>query len=95
MKPKQKSGEDKITTLRTSSEPPLHWKNHFHENPLSSRIYADLEADNEKNKSSIGNKTTIIDKQNPIFNGYHEESELEDVSKSGFYESPLGYNIVD
>ena len=41
------------------------------------RIYAYLEADNEKNYSSIVNKTTNIYEQNPIFNGYHIESELE------------------
>ena len=27
-------------------------------------------------------------------NGYHIESELNDTLKSGYYESPLGYNIV-
>ena len=49
-----------ITTIRTSSEPLLHWKNLFHTNLLYFRVYADFEADNEKGKSSIGNKTTNI-----------------------------------
>ena len=84
-----------ITTIRISNESHLHWKNHFHKNPLYFRIYADLEADNEKHNSSIGNKTTNIYKQNPTLNGYHIESELEGISKSGYHKSPLGYNNVD
>ena len=38
-------------------------------------IYEDFEADNEKLKSGIGNKTTNFYKQNPVLNGYHIESE--------------------
>ena len=59
-KHKQKCGEDNITTLKTSTESHVHWKKHFHKNPLYFRIYADFEADNEKGNSSIGNKTTNI-----------------------------------
>ena len=70
-------------------------KKHFHKNPLYFRIYADFEADNEKDNSKIGNKTTNIYKQNPVLNGYYIISELEDVLKSGYYESPLGYDNVD
>ena len=81
MKHKQKCGEDNITTTRTSSESYLHWKNQFHKNPFYFRIYADFEADNEKNNSSIGKITTHIYEQNPVLNGYHIESELEDVLK--------------
>ena len=58
------------------------------------RIYADFEADNEKDKSSIGSKRTNICKQNPVLNGYHIESELEDTLKSENYKSPLGYDNV-
>ena len=72
-----------ITTIRTSGESHLHWRDHFHKNPLYSRIYADFEADVEKDNSSIGNKTTIIYKQNPILNGYRIESELNDNLQSG------------
>ena len=43
----------------------------------------------------MGNKTTNIYKQNPVLNGYHIISELEDVLESGYYESPLGYDNVD
>ena len=53
---KQKSGEDNITSLRTSPESHLRCK----KNPLYFRIYADFEADNEEVDSSIGNKTTNI-----------------------------------
>ena len=60
VKHKQKCGEDKITTIRTSNESHLHWKKQFHINPLYFRIYADFEADNEKDNSSIGKKTTNI-----------------------------------
>ena len=31
----------------------------------------------------------------PVLNGYHIESELEDVLKSDYYKSPLGYDNVD
>ena len=55
-------------------------KKHFHENPLYFRIYADFEAPNEKDNSNIGNKTTNI--YNPVLNGYHIVSELEDILKS-------------
>ena len=58
------------------------------------RIYADSEADNGNDNSNIGNKTSIIYKQNPVLNGYHKESELNDFLQSGFYESPVGsYNV--
>ena len=84
-----------LTTIRTSPESPLHWKDHFHKNPIYFRIYADFEADNEKDNSSVGNKTTKIYKQKPVLNGYLIETELEDVLKSGYYESPLRYDNVD
>ena len=94
IKHKQKSGKYNITTIKTSNESHLHWKKHSHENPFYFRIYADFEADNEKDSSSIGNKATNIYKQNPVLNGYHIVSELEHVLKSDFYKSPLGYNNV-
>ena len=81
---KPKCENNDITTIRTSSESHLHWKNHFHKNPLYFRIYADFEADNEKDNSIVGNKTTNIFKQNPVLNGYHIVSELENVLKSGY-----------
>ena len=90
--PKCKNNDN--TTIRTSSEPHLHWKKHFHKNPFYLKLYADFEADNEKDNSSIGNKTTNIYKQNPVLNGHRLESELEDVLKSEYFKSPLGYDIV-
>ena len=95
MKHKQKCGDDNKTTIKTSNELHIQWKKHFHKNPLFFRIYADLEADNEKDNSNISNKTTNIYKQNPVLNGYHIVSELEDVLKSDYYKSPLGYDNVD
>ena len=95
MKHKQICGDDNITTIKPSNESHLHWKNHFQKNPLYFRIYAFFEADNEKDSSSIGNKTTNIHKQNPMLNGYHIQSELEDVLTRGYHKSPLGYNNVD
>ena len=95
MRHKQKCGGDNITTLKTSNESHLHWKNHFHKNPLYIRIYADYEADNEKDNSSMGNKTTNIYKQNPVLNGYDIVSELEDVLKSVSYKTSLGFSNVD
>ena len=84
-----------ITTIRTSNESHIYWKKQFHKNLLNFRIYADFEADKEKDNSSVGNKTTNIYKQNPVLNGYPIISELEDVLKSGYYKSSLGYDNVD
>ena len=92
---KENCGQDNICTIRTSNESHLYWKKHFHKNPLYFRIIADFEADNEKDNTKIGNKTTNIYKQNPVLNGYYIISELEDVLKSDYYESPLGYDNVD
>ena len=83
MKHKQKCGEDNITTLKTSNGSHLLWKYHFHKNPFSFKIYADFEADKEKDNSSVENRTTKVYKQNPLLKGYRIESELEDVLKSG------------
>ena len=69
---KLKCENNDITTIRTSNESHLHWKKHFHKNLLYFRIYADFEADNEKDNSCVGNKTTNIYKQSPIINGYHK-----------------------
>ena len=95
MKHEPKSENNDVTTIKTSNESHLHWKKHFHKNPLYFRIYAHFDADNEKDNSNIGNKTINIYKQNPVLNGYHTESELEDVLNSDYYKSPLGYNNVD
>ena len=92
---KQICGEDNITTRRTSPESHIYWKKHFHKNPLFFRKYADFEADNEIGKSIIRIKTIKVYKRNPVLNGYHIESELEDVLKSGYHKSPLGYNNLD
>ena len=70
-------------------------KKHFHKNPFYFRIYAEFEADNEKDNASVGDKTSNIYKQNPVLNGYHIESELEDFLQSSYYKSPLVYNNVD
>ena len=95
IKHKEKCGDDNITSIKTSRESHLYWKKHFHKNPLYFRIYADFEADNEKYKSIVGNKTINIYKQNAVLNGYHIVSELEDVLKSDYYKSPPGYDNVD
>ena len=95
IKHKQKCGDDNITTIKTSNKSHLHWEKHFHKNPLYFRIYADFEADNEKDNTCIGNKTINIYKQNPVLNGYHIVSELENILNSDYYKSPLGYNNVD
>ena len=94
IKHKPKCENNNISTIRTSNESQLHWKKHFHKKPLYFRIYADFEADNEKDDSVVGNKTTNIYKQNPVLNGYHIVSELEDVLKSDYYKSPLRYDNV-
>ena len=95
LKHKEKCGDDNITSIKTSNESHLSSKKHFHKNPLYFRIYADFESDNEKDNTVVGNKTTNIYKQNPVLNGYYIVSELEDILKSDYYKSPLGYDNVD
>ena len=89
---KPKCGNYDITTTRTSSESHLHWKNNFYKTPIFFRIYADFEADNEIDNSSINKKTTNIYMQNPVLNGYHIESVVEDALQSKYHKSPLGYD---
>ena len=73
-KPKDETNEKAIIT--TSSESHFHWKNDFHKNPLYFRIIADFEADIEiEDSKAIGIKTTNINKQNPVCNGYYIKSE--------------------
>ena len=60
MNHKEKCGDDNICTIRTSNESHLYWKKNFHKNPLCFKIIADFEANNEKDNSKIGNKTTNI-----------------------------------
>ena len=92
---KPKCENNDITTIKTPTESHLHWKNHFHKYPLYFRIFADFVADNEKDNSNMGNKTTNIYKQNPVLNGYHIVSELEAVLQKGYHKSLLGYDNVD
>ena len=95
MKHKLNCEKHAITTIKTSPEPHIYWKKHFHRNPLYFRLYADFEVDNEFDNSSIGNKTTNLYEPNPMLNGYRVESELNDVLQSRYYEYPLGYDNVD
>ena len=55
-------------------------------------MYADFEADNGIKKSNIGNKTTYLYRQNPVLNGYHILSELDDILQNGYHKSPLRYH---
>ena len=63
----------------------------FHQDPIYPRIYADFGADNAIDNSSTGKETTNVYKQNPVLNGYHIVSELDDILKSGYYDFPSGY----
>ena len=96
IKHQQQCIQKQITSIRSSPESHLHRKNLFHKNLSSFRIYADFEADNEKEDNRADcNKTTNIYKQNPVCNGYEIVSELEDVLRTGYHKSRLGYEIVD
>ena len=92
-KPKYENND--LTTIRTSPDSHLHWKEHLHKNPLFFRIHEYFEADNEKYNSSMGNKTTNIYKQNPVLNGFEIVCELDDFLQSRYHKSPLGYDNVD
>ena len=91
----QKGCQQEITSLRLSIDSHLYWKIQFHKSPLCFRIFADFEADNEDVNTSIGNETTISYKQKFVCRGCYLVSELDGVWKSGYYESPLGYDKVD
>ena len=67
--------------LTTSPDSHTYWKKYFQKNKFYFRIYADFEADNKKENTNIGDKTTNIYKQEPVCNGYYIKSELEDVLK--------------
>ena len=82
------------TSIRTPPESHLLWKNHFHKNPLYFWLLADFEADNEKDISSNGDKTTNFYRQNTVCNVHEVVSELEVVLKSGYHKSPLSYENV-
>ena len=92
----QNCGQKEITSIELGKEPSIYWKNLFHKNPITFRIIADSAADKGNGDDKVvGIKTTNIYKQNPVLNGYFIKSEIEKVLKSGYYESPLGYNHVD
>ena len=95
MNHREKCGDDNICSIRTSPETHPLWKKHFPKNPLYFRLYADFEADNEIDNSSLGNKTNNTYRQQPVCNGYYIISELADVLKSGCCEPPLECNNVD
>ena len=81
--------------LKSSPNAHIYWKKYFHKNKLCFRIYADFEADNKKENTIIGDKTTNVYKQERVCNVYYIESELEDVLKSEYHKSPLGHENVD
>ena len=90
-----KHGQQEIISIRLSTESHLYSKKkHFRRNPKYFGIYADFEAHNETDYSSIGNKTTNSCNQNPVYSGYYKTYELDDVLKIGYYQSPLRYNNV-
>ena len=92
---KHKNLCQEIQQLKTSPDSHIYWKKYFHKNKLYFRIYADFEADNKKEDTSIGEKTTNIYKQEPVCNGYHIQSELSYILKSGYHKSPSGHENVD
>ena len=92
---KHKNLCDQNQILKTSPNSHIYWKKYFQKNKFYFRIYADFEADNKKENTSIGDKTTNIYKQEPVCNGYQIVSELEDILKSGYYKSPLGHENVN
>ena len=81
--------------LKTSPNSHIYWKKYSQKNKLYFRIYADFEADNKKESTSIGNKTTNIYKQEPVCKGYQIVSDLEEVLKSDYYKSHLGHENVN
>ena len=95
IKHNQRCEQQEITSIRTSNESLLYWQKHFHKNSSYFKLYADFEAEIEIDNCSICNKTTNIYKQNPVCTGYFILSELDEVLKESYYESPKGYDKVD
>ena len=96
IKHKQRCEKQEVRSIRISNDSHLNLKKkHFHKNPIYFRIYAVLEAENIIDNSSKGDEKTIIYQQNPVCNGYYLVSDIEDVLKSGYYESSLAYYNVD
>ena len=81
--------------IKTSPNSHIYWNKYFEKNKLYFRVYADFEADNKKEDTIIGDKTTNIYKQEPVCNGYYIKSEFKDVLKSGDHKSPLGHENVN
>ena len=73
----KKSENYDLTTIRTSSGSHLHWKGHFRKKPLYFMLILDFEVYNEiEDGKVVGNRVTIIYKQNSMVNGYNIVSEL-------------------
>ena len=85
----------KMSFVKASTESNIYWKKQFHKIPLFFRIYEDFEANNEIDNFSIENKTTNVYKQNQVCNCCNLVSDIIDVSKTGWYESPLVYDNVE
>ena len=81
--------------LKTSPDSHIYWKKYFQKNKLYFRIYADFEADNKKENTNIGDKTTNFYKQEPVCNGYQIVSDLDHILKSDYHKSPLAYENVN
>ena len=81
--------------LKTSDSHIYFWKKYFQKNKLYFRTYADFEADNKKENTNIGDKTTNIYKQEPVCNGYQIVSDLDHILKSDYHNPPLGYENVN
>ena len=94
-KHQQRYEQQEITSLKTSNEYRPLWKKNFIKNLLYFRIYADFDVDKRFDNYSIGIKTTTFFKQRPVCIGFYILSQSEEIFRSGYYESPLGYKNVN
>ena len=83
IKHKQQCEQQEKTIIRNSIEPLINWRKHFQKNPLYHQVFADFGTNNDIDNSSLGNKTTDVQKQSPVCNGYYIVSEFNDVLQSG------------
>ena len=92
----QNCGQQEITSIEVSKESHFYWRDHYQKNPLYFRIIGDFVADNEiEDGKIVGNKATNNCTQTSELNGYYIISELENVVKCGYYESPSRYDNTD
>ena len=92
-KHKDRCEERDFPSTKISIDTNIKWKNHNQKVPSYFKINADFKCINEKDNSTIGEKSTNIFKQNPVCSEYYIVSDLPEVLRNEF-KSNFGINNV-